>query len=254
MNLAKLDSMIFSGILLPLSIISILLIASWLMNPIVLTSGVPTLIVEALFACFFVGLPAYSFAYVSDRLHVRVTVIRGFILYAMITILLGGFLVVEWIDDSLMAALISYKVWFQALKYASFVAYPILMLVMIGLLYAFVSRALGHWLISQIPKKSAKERINFDNLFRPLPVTLSLIPKIGMAVATGEMVLITVIWAFGLRLMIGYGALGVLSLLGWCIFATLTFLLTFRSRRVYKFIVHTTARRKGLQDTELREY
>ncbi len=253
-NLAKLDSVVFSGILLPLSIMSFVLIASWLLNPDVLAADVPTLIVEAMFACFFVALPVYAFAYVSDRVHVRITVIRVFLVYAMLTVLLGGFLVVEWISGLLTATLLSYGTWFQTLKYVSFVTYPILMAVFIALLYAFASRTLGHWLISQIPKRSAKERINFDGLFRPLPAIRSLIPKVGIAITAVQLVLITLLWTLGLRRMIAYGALGVPSLVGWCLLAALTGIFVIRSNRLYRFIVHTTARRTGLHDTELRQY
>jgi len=246
LNLGKLDFLIFTLIIL-LAIMSLGVFASWQLNSNTLQNTGPAgLLVQTMFLCLFVPLLAYPYGSLSDRISIRVRVIRVFLIYALFTILTAGFVDLQSLHTLLISNLTRYQFLFIVSEYLSFILFPIFGIVIILVAYSLVSRNLGHWLISQVPKKMELERIGLDSLFRPLPSIGRLPIKILVGVAIVELILIDALWATGLRLVY-HGLSSIPHLISYGVFTIITAIFVLRSRTVYGFLFHATARGSKLR-------
>ena len=242
LNLGKLDFLILNGIVL-LAIMSLGVFVNSLFNPTAFTITNPLqLLVESMVACLFVPLLTYTYAYVTDSIRRRIFVVRIFLVYVTITILIGTFFSLQTLHNLLMVELSTYRSWIRFSEYVSYVTFPIFAVTVISLVYGLVSRGMGHWVISQIPKSAELERINFDRLLRPLPSVGRLSLKAAVGVAVAQLTVIDVIWALGLRHMISYGLWAAPLLLGWCFLMILTSAVIIRRKQLHQFLVRTTTR------------
>ncbi len=241
LNLGKLDFLIFTLIIL-LAIMSLGIFASWLLNPNTLQNTRPAkIVVQAMLLCLFVPLLAYSYGSITDRISIRVLVIRVFLIYALFTLLTTLFVDLQSLHTLLINNLTHYQFLLMVSEYLSFILFPIFGLVIILVAYSLVSRNLGHWLISQVPKKMELERIGLDSLFRPLPSIGRLAIKILVGAAIVQFLLIDALWAAALRLLY-HGISSTPLLVGYGVFTIITTLFVLRSRTVYSLLFHATSR------------
>jgi len=247
LNLGKLDFLIFTLTIL-LAIMGLGIFTSWLLSSITLQNAeLAGLVVQTMFVCLFVPLLAYPYGSLTDRINIRVLVIRVFLIYALLAVLTEGLVDLRSLHTLLISNLTQYPFLIMASEYVSLIMYPIFALVIILIVYSFVSRNLGHWLISQAPKKMESERISLDSLFRPLPSIGRLAIKILVGVAIVELVLIDSLWAAGLRLLY-HGFSSIPHLIGYGAFTIITAIFVLRSRSVYGFLFHATARSSKLKE------
>ena len=244
-NLGKLDSLIFTLAIL-LAIMALGIFANWLIVPNTLQSiGPAEAVVQAMFLCLFVPLLGYSYGSLADRVFLRVLVIRIFLLYALLAILTGCFVGLQ----SLLVLLtvdFNYVFLLTISEYLSFLLFPVFSLVIILVAYAIVCRRLGHWLISQVPKKMESERIGLGSLFHPLPSIRPPLIKIIIAAAIVQLILIDVLWAVSLRFLY-HGLTSIPLLMGYGAFTLIAGVFILRSKAVYGTLFHATARSARLR-------
>jgi hypothetical protein len=244
-NLGKLDSLIFTLATL-LAIMALAIFARWLIVPNMLQSiGPAQAMVEAMFLCLFVPLLGYSYGSLADRINIRVVVIRIFLLYALLAILTACFVGLQ----SLLALLtvdLNYAFLLTISEYLSFLLFPVFSLVIILVAYAIVCRRLGHWLISQVPKKMESERIGLGSLFHPLPPIKRPLIKIIIAAAIVQLILIDALWAVSLRLLYR-GLTSIPLLMGYSAFTIMAAIFILRGKTVYEILFHATARSAKLR-------
>jgi hypothetical protein len=246
-NLDKLDFLIFTLTIL-LAILGLGIFTSWLFNPNTLqNTGFAGLTVQTMFLCLFVPLLAYSYGSLADRINIRVLVIRVSLIYALFTILTACFVDLLSLHAFLIGNLTHYQFLLTISEYLSFILFPIFGLVIILVTYSLLSRNLGHWLISQVPKKMELERISLDSLFRPLPAIGRSTIKILVGLAIVQLILIDALWAGGLRLEY-HGLSSIPLLIGYGIFTIMAALFVLRSKTVYGYLFHATARHSKLRD------
>jgi len=245
LNLSKLDFLI-STLTILLAIMALGIFVNWL-NPNSLRNASPAvLVVQTMFFCLFVPLLAYPFGLLVDRISIRIRVIRIFLIYAFLTILAAFFVDLHLLHAILISGLMNYQFIFTASEYLSLTLFPIFGLVILLVAYALVSRNLGHWLISQAPKKMESERISLDSLFRPLPTIRRPLIKILVTAAIVELILVDALWAAGLRLIF-HGLSSIPHLISYGVFTILTAIFVVRSRTVYGILFHATARSSQLR-------
>ncbi len=242
LNLGKLDFLVFTLTIL-LAIMGLGIFTNWLLNP---NTGSAGFVVQSMFLCLFVPLLAYSYGSLADKINIRILVIRVSLIYALLTILTACFVDLQSLHTLLTSNLTSYQFLLMVSGYLSFILFPIFGLVIILVAYSLVSRNLGHWLISQVPKKMELERIGLDSLFRPLPSIGRLVIKILVAVAIVQLILMDALWAASLRLVY-HGISSIPLLIGYGVFTVITAIFALRSRAVYSFLFHATARSSKLR-------
>jgi hypothetical protein len=248
LNLSKLDFLIFTGIIL-FTIMDLGIIVNWFLNPAAFQDDF-SIAVQSLFLCLLVPLLGYAYGYLSDRIKFRILVIRIFLVYAILTILVAGFVYLQSLQTLLITELANYRSLLIVSKYVNFITFPVLSLIVIAIFYSLISRNLGHWLISQAPKKMEAERVNLDSLFRPLPGIGRAVIKIGVGIAIAQLILIDGLWAAGLRIMY-HGILSVPLLVGWGTLTILTAIFVLNSKSVCGFMFHATARNVKLRKNPL---
>ncbi len=246
LNLGKLDFLIFTLTIL-LAIMALGIFTSWQLNPnTLLNTGPAELVVQTMFLCLFAPLLVYSYGSLADRINIRILVIRVSLIYGLLTILTACFVDLQSLHTLLISNLTRYQFLLIVSGYLTFILFPIFGLVIILVAYSLVSRNLGHWLISQVPKKMELERIGLDSLFRPLPSIGRSVIKILVGVATVQLILMDVLWAAGLRLVY-HGLASIPLLIGYGVFTIMTAIFVLRSRTVYSFLFHATARGSKLR-------
>ena len=251
LNLGKLDFLIFTLTIL-LTIMGLGIFTSWLLTPnSPQNTGLAGIVVQTMFLCLFVPLLAYSYGSLADRINIRVRVIRISLIYAVFTILTEGIVDLQSLHTLLISNLTRYQFLLTVSEYLSLILFPIFGLVIILVAYSLVSRNLGHWLISQVPKKMESERIALDSLFRPLPSIGRLPIKILVGLAIVELILIDALWAMGLRFLY-HGLSSIPHLIGYGIFTIITAIFALRSRAVYGFLFRATARSSKLREDGLK--
>ena len=250
LNLSKLDFLIFTGIVL-FAIMDLGIVVNWLLNPAAF-QDVSSVAVQSLFLCLLVPLLGYAYGYLSDRITSRILVIRVFLVYAILTILVAGFVYLQSLQTLLITDLASYRTLFIVSKYVNFITFPVLSLIVMSMSYSLVSRNLGHWLISQAPKKMEAERVSLDSLFRPLPGIGRTVIKVGVGVAIAQLIIIDGLWAAGLRIMY-HGILSIPLLVGWGTLTILTAIFVLNSKIVCGFMFHATTRNTKLRKNPLNQ-
>lgn len=170
LNLSRLDTVIFSGILLPLSITSISLIVNWIINPPFRTiTGLNTLTltVQVMSYAFFGPLIIYAYAYVSDRTEFRLLAIKSLL------VALSGAGTVTWalgavaLQILLRSKLPSYEAIFDlGIGLFLIVCSLFFFVVTFGLLWV-VRQRLKKWFGTFIPRRVKSEKINLDTFLHP---------------------------------------------------------------------------------------
>jgi len=244
-NLGKLDFLIFTLAVL-LAIMALGIFLNWLIVPNLLQSiGPGEATVQAMFLCLFVPLLGYSYGSLADRINVRILVIRIFLVYGLFAILSACFVGLQSLFV-IITADFNYSFLLTISEYLSLILFPIFSLTIILAAYAIVCRHLGHWLISQVPKKMESERIGLGSLFHPLPNVRRPIIKIIIAAAIVQLILIDALWAVSLRL-IYHGLTSIPLLTGYGIFTIIAGTFILRSKTLYGVLFHATARSAKLR-------
>jgi len=204
LNLARLDSLMLNGILLPLSMLSLGLIAGWILNPIPASSisNVLSIVVVFMFGTLFAPLVLYAYAYAADRIEMRVTAIGLLFLYGSIAFLLAGFVGVFRLHELLRLHLPQFGFIINMSSTFTFLTFSIfLSSLFLFTLSSLTLARVGHWLTSQIPKRLTREGINMGQrwgMFLSVFIRSRTLFMLTFAVSSVELTVIGVVWVVGI--------------------------------------------------------
>lgn len=154
-----------------------------------------------MFTTLFAPLILYAYAYVADKMQVRIAAITLFVLYAFLAVLLVGFLGVLKLHNFLTLQLPQFAIILQISFAFAFLSFGIFLpFLLFFTLQSLILVRLNRWISSQIPKRLLLEGIDprrrFGALMRMFRSRRMFM--LSFAITTVELAAIEVMWAIGL--------------------------------------------------------